>query len=297
MRPTRFPPTFYYAQMLQLYGPFPIVDKTVDYSNTGALPTNRNTEEECVGFIVSELDKCIAALPEKEKVLAAETGRPSREAAMALKATVLLWDASPLVNGNPDYSGFKDAKGRPYFSPAADPQKWKKAADAAKAVIDLGKYDLYTVPANTGYVTVPLGNFPGNDVAWPNGPAGIDPYRSFKGLFSGGKSYWNQEVIWAVNVPDQSQNLSLLGFPRNYNNGEGATSTAVVYATQKLVVRFFHEQRGNHYGGRQGPVQRRGHFRKWRRVLYQRFRERGAHARHHRFQAVQRKRERYPAAS
>ncbi|WP_198652251.1 RagB/SusD family nutrient uptake outer membrane protein [Chitinophaga deserti] len=235
----RFLRAYYYSQMLQLYGPFPIVDKTIDYSNTEALPTNRNTEEECVNFIISELDKCIATLPENERILAAEAGRPSKEAAMALKATVLLWDASPLVNGNPDYNGFKDSKGRNYFSTTADPDKWRKAAEAAKAVIDLGKFELYTVPANAGYVTVPLGNFPGNDVAWPNGPAGIDPYRSFKGLFSGGKSYWNKEAIWMVSLGNQRSNLSVLGFPRNYNNGEGAIMTAMVSGTQKLVDAFF----------------------------------------------------------
>lgn len=235
----RFLRAFYYSQMLELYGPFPIVSKTIDYSKTEELPTNRNTEAECVNFIVTELDSCINQLPVREEVLVSELGRPSREVAMAIKARVLLWDASPLVNGNPDYLGFKDPKGKAYFAAAPDPEKWKKAAEAAKAVIDLGKYELYTVPANNGYTTVPLGDFPGNNVPWPNGPAGIDPYRSFKGLFSGGKSYWNKEVIWAVNLAGQTSNLSSLGFPRNYNNGEGATYTARVYATQKLVDAFF----------------------------------------------------------
>ncbi|MGE7774736.1 RagB/SusD family nutrient uptake outer membrane protein [Chitinophaga sp. NPDC101104] len=235
----RFLRAYYYSLLLQMYGPFPIVEKTVDYSNEAALPTNRNTEEECVNFIVSELDKCIATLPQNDRILVSELGRPSREAAMALKAVVLLWDASPLVNGNPDYSGFKDAKGRNYFNPATDMEKWRKAAAAAKAVIDLGIFELHTAPANQGYTTVPLGDFPGNDVAWPNGPAGIDPYRSFKELFSGGQTYWNKEGIWQVNVGSQTAQLSLLGFPRNYNNGEDATSTAVVYATQKLVDAYF----------------------------------------------------------
>jgi hypothetical protein len=236
----RFLRAFYYSQMLELYGPFPIVSKTIDYSKTEELPTTRNTEEECVNFIVSQLDSCINLLPAKEAVLNSELGRPSREAAMAIKARVLLWDASPLVNGNPEYSNFKDPKGKAYFSAAADPEKWKKAADAAKAIIDLGKFELFTVPANSSsMMTVPLGDFPGNNIPWPNGPAGIDPYRSFKGLFSGGKAYWNNEAIWIVNLPSQTFNLSILGFPRNYNNGEGATYTARVYATQKLVDAFF----------------------------------------------------------
>ncbi|MCF3109365.1 RagB/SusD family nutrient uptake outer membrane protein [Niabella sp. CC-SYL272] len=236
----RYLRAFYYTQLLELYGPFVIVDKTVDYSNTAALPTKRNTEDDCASFIVAQLDTCIGTLPATEKILGNDMGRPSREAAMALKARVLLWNASPLVNGNPDYTSFVDAGGKPYFPTTADPDKWKQAAAAAKAIIDLNKFELHTVPANgTGYTTVPLGNFSGNDIPWPNGPSGIDPYRSVKGLFAGGKSYWNKEVIWAVNLPSQSTNLSSLGFPRNYNNGEGATYTARLYATQKLVDAFF----------------------------------------------------------
>lgn len=235
----RFLRAFYYYNLLQLYGPFPIVDKTIDYSDESAMPTNRNTEEECVNFIVSELDKCITALPENDRILVSEVGRPSKEAAMSLKAMVLLWDASPLVNGNPDYNGFKDAKGRNYFSTANDPEKWRKAAEAAKAVIDLGVYELHTAPANQGYTTVPLGNFAGNTVAWPNGPAGIDPYRSFKQLFAGGNHYWNKEGIWQVNLGYQTDHLSLLGFPRNYNNGEDGLVKGVLCATQKMVDAFF----------------------------------------------------------
>ncbi|WP_298707230.1 RagB/SusD family nutrient uptake outer membrane protein [Chitinophaga sp.] len=235
----RFLRAFYYYTLLQMYGPFPIVEKTVDYSDESAMPTNRNTEEECVNFLIAELDKCTAELPEKDRILVSEVGRPSKEAAMALKAMVLLWDASPLVNGNPDYNGFKDANGRNYFATANDPEKWRKAANAAKAVIDLGVFDLHTAPANQGYTTVPLGNFAGNTVAWPNGPAGIDPYRSFKELFSGGESYWNKEGIWQVNLEYQTDHLSLLGFPRNYNNGEAGEVKGVLCATQKMVDAFF----------------------------------------------------------
>ncbi|MBO9728585.1 MAG: RagB/SusD family nutrient uptake outer membrane protein [Chitinophaga sp.] len=235
----RFLRAFYYSQMLELYGPFPIVSKTIDYSKTEELPTTRNTEEECVNFITTELDSCINLLPPKEKIQNVDLGRPSREAAMAIKARVLLWDASPLVNGNPDYNNFKDAKGKSYFSAAVDPLKWKKAADAAKAVIDQGKFELFTVPANSEKLTVPLGNFPGNNVAWPNGPAGIDPYRSYKGLFSGGKSFWNKEAIWIINQGSQTWALTIMGIPRNYNNSEGAQFAGRVAATQKLVDAYF----------------------------------------------------------
>lgn len=236
----RFLRAFYYSQLLELYGPFVIIDKTIDYSSIDSYPTTRNTLDECVNFLVSELDIVTKELSEQEDLILSDYGRPTKEVAMAVKARVLLWAASPLVNGNPDFSGFTNKAGTPYFNTSSpDLEKWKLAAQASKAIIDLNKFELFTLPANDKYQTVPLGDFEGNDVPWPNGPAGIDPYRSFKALFAGGKNYWNKEVIWQVNTPNQTSNLSVLGFPRNFNMGQAATQTGRLAATQKLVDAFF----------------------------------------------------------
>lgn len=236
----RFLRAFYYSQMIELYGPFVIIDKTIDYSQLESYPTTRATLDECVNFILKELEQCITELPNNEDILTSDYGRPSKEAAMAVKARLLLWAASPLVNGNPDYNNFVNKDGVPYFNvQSPDIEKWKQAAKAAKDIIDLNKFDLFTMPANNGYSTVPLGNFDGNDIEWPNGPAGIDPYQSYKALFCGGKNYWNKEVIWQVNTSYQTANLSQLGFPRNYNKGEGSSSVGKLCAVQKLVDAYF----------------------------------------------------------
>lgn len=236
----RFLRAFYYSQMLELYGPFVIIDKTIDYSQLESYPTTREPIDACVDFILKELEICIEQLPVNEEILSSDYGRPSKEAAMAVKARVLLWAASPLTNGNPDYSDFLNKKGEYYFNvQAPDIEKWKKAAKAAKDIIDLQKFDLFTLPANDKYTTVPLGDFKGNDVAWPDGPAGIDPYRSYKALFAGGKNYWNKEVIWQVNTAGQTSNLSSLGFPRTYNKGEGGSSVGKICAVQKIVDAYF----------------------------------------------------------
>lgn len=230
---------FYYSLLMEAYGPFVIVDHTIDYSDESQYPTKRATLQECLDFILGDLEKCIEKLPDTDRIVADDMGRPSRQAAMALKAHVLLWAASPLVNGNTAYVDFVNAEGIPYFNVGApDMEKWKAAADAAKAVIDENKFELFTMPANAGYVTVPLGDFEGNDVAWPNGPAGIDPYRSYKALFSGGKNYWNSEVIWQVNLPGQTNNLSVMAFPRSYYNTD-QTRAHFMCATQKMVDAFF----------------------------------------------------------
>ena len=72
----------------------------------------------------------------------------------------------------------------------------------------------------------------------PNGPAGIDPYRSYKALFEGGKNYWNSEVIWQVNQENQSTYLSWMAFPRSYYNSE-QVHAHYMCATQKMVDAFF----------------------------------------------------------
>lgn len=83
-----------------------------------------------------------------------ELGLPTKMAALSYKARLLLYAASPLVNGNPDYIGFNNPDGTPLMSTTYDPEKWKRALDAAAAAIALAdeinpdtkkpKYDLYT---------------------------------------------------------------------------------------------------------------------------------------------------------
>jgi hypothetical protein len=234
----RFLRAYYYSLLLEIYGPFVIVDHTVDYS-LEEYPTTRNTVDECVDFIVSELNAVIEQLPDQANIIQTDLGRPSKGAAMAVKARVLLWSASKLVNGNKEYeTSFVNPDGVPYINPEYKREKWELAAKAYKDIIDLGYYELLAIPSTDK--TVPLGNFPGNNVAWPNGPAGIDPYQSYKALFAGGINYWNSEVIWQINTPNQQLNYTLLGWPRSHKTtGTASSRTGRVGAIQKLVDAFF----------------------------------------------------------
>jgi hypothetical protein len=234
----RFLRAYYYSLLLEIYGPFVIIDHTIDYSQED-YPTTRNTVDECVDFLVEELNAVIEVLPHQANIIQTDLGRPSKGAAMAVKARVLLWAASKLVNGNKDYeTSFVNPDGVPYVNPNYDENKWRLAAQAYKDIIDLGYYELFTVPADDE--TVPLGDFPGNNIPWPNGPAGIDPYLSYKALFAGGLNYWNKEAIWQINTGDQQSNYTLLGWPRGHKTG-GAYSmyTGRVVAVQKIVDAFF----------------------------------------------------------
>jgi hypothetical protein len=229
----KFMRAFYHANLFELYGPFVIVNKTVDYS-TSEYPTIRSTVDDCVNFLIDEFDELIQKLPAKGDLLKIDLGRPTKGAAMACKARVLLYAASPLLNGNSMYSNFKNSKGEDLIPQTLDSKKWELAAKAYKDIIDLGTYSLHTVVADSS--TVKLGDFSGNSVTWPNGPAGIDPYKSFKSLFDGTDKFWNDETIWQI--PTNSYELVISGWPRMHKSSNSAR-TFHTNVTQKLVDAFY----------------------------------------------------------
>ncbi|RVU02988.1 RagB/SusD family nutrient uptake outer membrane protein [Mucilaginibacter limnophilus] len=139
----RFLRALFYFELFKRYGAVPLLTDAgdVDPDNLEDTQVSRNSVDEVVGFIASECDDIANALPLSQD--AAQTGRITKGAALALKARTLLYAASPLFNGNPLYAGVKNKDGKALFNASYDKEKWKAAADAAKAVIDLGVYSLY----------------------------------------------------------------------------------------------------------------------------------------------------------
>lgn len=134
----RFLRAWYYFILLKHYGGVPLVGDVV-YAATDAIPGKRATYSDCVDYISSECDAAASVLPLENVSL--DYGRATKGAALGLKSRLLLYAASPLFNGRTDNNadgvlGYADAK----------PERWAKAAKAAKAVIDLGKYQLYDLP-------------------------------------------------------------------------------------------------------------------------------------------------------
>ncbi len=129
---------YYYHQLLRYYGGVPIIDRPYGLGEDYAVA--RNTFEETVNFIVSDLDEATSLLTGK-----AETpGRASRLAAMALKARVLLYAASDLhdaatAQGNSStLSGYGNIELVAYTS-GGQQSRYQQAQAAAKAVLDEGQ--------------------------------------------------------------------------------------------------------------------------------------------------------------
>ncbi len=126
----------YYFELVKRFGGVILLDKAPGLTDNIDLP--RNTYEETVNFILKDLDNA-------EKILSTVTfdlpsgrayspatdwdarnyGRATVGAVQALRLRLLMLDASPNRN------------------PAGTASKWKKAADAAKEIINSGKFSLH----------------------------------------------------------------------------------------------------------------------------------------------------------
>ncbi|WP_127132833.1 RagB/SusD family nutrient uptake outer membrane protein [Pseudoflavitalea rhizosphaerae] len=131
----RFIRAFAYFELLKRYGGVPLMgDEVRQVSDDLALP--RNSFEEVVNYIVSECDK-VADSSWQDPIEDSRYGYVTKGAAMALKARTLLYAASPLFNG-----GNIDA-GNPLTGYANyDAERWRLAAEAARALIDYNKFSL-----------------------------------------------------------------------------------------------------------------------------------------------------------
>ena len=102
---------YYYAELIKMYGGVPIIEQTM--SQNGGRLIRRSSYEECVDYIVNEIDTWKDKLAKDWNNYVEREGRFTIGAALAIKSRVLLYAASPLHN------------------PTGDNAKWVRAAQAA----------------------------------------------------------------------------------------------------------------------------------------------------------------------
>ncbi len=122
---------WFLAELIKQFGGVIIVTKTMDQTDEAALNRPRNSYDSCVGQIMADCDEAFRRLPYSYPPT--QVGRVTKGACLALKARALLYAASPLwaVAGKTSFQGDISSSAN-----AADPEKWRRAAAAAKAVID-----------------------------------------------------------------------------------------------------------------------------------------------------------------
>jgi hypothetical protein len=150
----RFLRAWYLFTLLKHYGGIPLIGDKV-FSDNEKIDVPRSSYETCIKYLTEELDAAAAALPPSYRSGDVNQLKVTKGAALAVKARMLLYAASPLFNSGPR----GDDPEHLLTFPSANPERWKQALDAAKAVIDLGVYSLYTASATPLY-TLFLQNTP-----------------------------------------------------------------------------------------------------------------------------------------
>ena len=141
----RFLRAYYYWTMMKEMGPVVIVDpnKIAETSDSNQIP--RSSWDECVTFIMTELDAAKNDLQVNDYTVGTssisplQTGRINKIIVNAVQSQILLYSASPLFNGNTELADFKNLDGKQLISQTYDAAKWQKAADAAKAAITIAE--------------------------------------------------------------------------------------------------------------------------------------------------------------
>lgn len=176
----RFMIAYYYYLLSNTYGPIPFKPNYIaptDF-NLADLMEGQRPYYEVVDWVDKELQEVAKILPPKYTE-ARKYGRATSIMCLAVRARMLLFAASPLVNGNPDYANHKNKDGENLFSTTEDKSKWAYAAQACKELIDAAEaagHKLYT----------------------ENNPDGtIDPFMSYQNLFLTRYDEGNTEILFA----------------------------------------------------------------------------------------------------
>src|SRR5688500_18667281 len=153
--------------------------------------------DECVEFIVSELDIAATDLPVRP-VNDQNYARLTKGVALSFKCRALLQAASPLYNGNTDYADLKNEDGKHLISQTYDETKWKRAADAYKAFIDQfvpSVYDLYRKndPVSSTY----------------------SPFLTLRDVML---DQWNVEVIFGRPEDENARNYEVTPYHKGYSS-------------------------------------------------------------------------------
>jgi starch-binding outer membrane protein, SusD/RagB family len=211
---------YYYQQLVRFYGGVPLISKPYGLNEDYTIA--RSSYEDCVKFIVADLDKAAGLLDGK----AITQGRTSKLAALALKSRVLTYAASDLHDGATVKSKISTLASFSNLDLVAyttgdRASRWQAAKAAAKAALDAGvgyKFNL-TAPVSAAdgkanYNAIAMGGKSGASdaaadvelifqrthtalyVAEDNWPLGGIHY----GINNGPNGYHN----WAGNTPIQN---------------------------------------------------------------------------------------------
>lgn len=228
----KFLKAYYHYWLLRMYGPIPLIRENLPVSaGIDQVQVKREPVDVCFDYIITLLNEAIPYLPLKLQNEATETGRATLPIALTVKAKVLVESASPLFNGNTDYSSFlRKADGVQYFNQTYNISKWEKAAIACKNAIDtchLAGFHLYEYQPNISENLVPE----------------IITEMSIRNSVTDNNYNYNKEVVW-MNTNSTSYTLQVLSTatlnPANTQN----ESTRSLLAPPLQIAEMFYTKNG-----------------------------------------------------
>lgn len=236
----RFLRAFAYWSLVRTFGPVPLIpenglDVSLSYEDL-SLP--RAKFDDIIDFIDYDLSMAARVLPMSRTQN--NFGRPTKGAALALRARVLLFAASPMSNGNKDFYNVRNLDGTMLYNQEYDESKWARAAAAAEDVINLNKYELHIVgpdPKNPYCVTPPEhSEYSHQD--FPNGWQNVDPYASYKYIFDGTiRGSKNPELIFTRTGVTSGYTIQERFNKRSMPRTSGGDNRLAV--TQKMVDTYY----------------------------------------------------------
>ena len=223
---------WYYMNLLEFYGPMPSIEEPFEPTFMGWNELVRPTYNEIVTKIESELLSVIKAkiLPDRQPPQDAR--RVDNGIAYAIRARLLLYNASPLNN------------------PENDRSKWQRAADAAQDVIDLPSYQLVSM---ADYKKLFTGAFatPVSEIIWRawtdnshiNNTNGVNvgsyPFASISNMWNCGESP-TQELVDCFEMKNGA-------LPVTYND---ASHTSVTVTPAAASLGYSEATGGDPYSNR-----------------------------------------------
>lgn len=208
---------YFHHQLLRNYGAFPIADRTITLSDD-TFEKERNTFEECVDFIVADLDQAAQLLAG----LNLQRGRANQVAALALKSRVLLYAASDLhdmptaSSKSPVISAYtnKELIGYPSGNRT---ERWQKAKAAAKSAMDLQAGNMLNL----------------NEPLDPQ--AAIQVYINNSLSRSGGENEMIFGRYYLNSKPEWGGRQGLFNGPNGYNNWAGNTPVSLLVDDYEMM--------------------------------------------------------------
>lgn len=221
---------YYYKLLLLQYGPTPILPDTPFKPDESVenMSFERATYDEVIAHIRNNLTLAAQYLP-LERESSGQITVPTRWAALGALSRITLYAASPWYNGNTFYADWiRKSDGAHFISQQADNSKWGISAAYSKYIIDSGNFELFISyrEIDTPPLVLNVTSDPNYYKTYPEGAAGIDPFRSYSYLFNGEVPVvMNKEMIYSCAPRSTTDSPLWIAAPYTLGGGNGLNLT------------------------------------------------------------------------